>query len=265
MTQAHMVPAHLRNFSLPTNIYTNPTTITQDKPQPPESFRMPATSSFEGSNSIIFPTYSTSNPQQITTHPHSISSMHQKKIYKAAQKQVFASDSHSSSSSDSDTARVVNNNTATTTTTAIPVVVVTKQEVAHPNILSSPSLSNNSSEEAKTTPRRKRSSSSGSKQSSEKNEPTLSFTKQQNVTNDFVFKCMQGFIPNNSKKSPPDTDFYVTIRDALFIASPNFGKCISELKLKDGSSNGVTVSKDSFKPNNSNNSTTFECNVIIPQ
>ncbi|KAG2378382.1 hypothetical protein C9374_008525 [Naegleria lovaniensis] len=96
-------------------------------------------------------------------------------------------------------------------------------------------------------------------------EPTLSFNNQHFVTSNFTFKCVQGFILNDSKKAPPDTDYNLTIRDSLFIESPHFSKCVCVLKLKDGSSSGVTVSKEVFKPNNSNNSTTFECTIIIPQ
>ncbi|KAF0974686.1 hypothetical protein FDP41_006160 [Naegleria fowleri] len=96
-------------------------------------------------------------------------------------------------------------------------------------------------------------------------EPTLSFNNQHFVTSNFTFKCVQGFILNDSKKAPPDTDYNLTIRDSLFIESPQFAKCVCVLKLKDGSSSGVTVSKEVFKPNNSNNSTTFECTIIIPQ
>lgn len=92
----------------------------------------------------------------------------------------------------------------------------------------------------------------------QKYKPTLYFYK--NNKQDFIFKCDNDFMVNDSKKNPVGTTHHIFVGDTLFIGSSEFAGCSATLKFKD-SPNDFTFATTNFVHVNG----IHECTIHIPK
>ncbi len=92
----------------------------------------------------------------------------------------------------------------------------------------------------------------------QKYEPTLYFYK--NGEYDFIFKCNNNFVVNNSKKNPIGTTHHIFAGDTLYISSSEFAGCSATLKFKD-SPNDIVLTTTNFLCVNG----IYECTIHLPK